>query len=118
MKIVQYTLICFLGYIENNNPNESINVFNKITNPNDVIIILLFNACAQLGSVEALNLVKKVSSQIPKSFYSNSHLLTSQIDALMKCGDINAAQSLFDTSKNRTLSMYGAMMKGNKYFSF
>jgi pentatricopeptide repeat protein len=30
----------------------------------------------------------------------------------MKCGDIEHAQSLFNTSTNKVLSMYGAMMNG------
>ncbi|CAF4706317.1 unnamed protein product, partial [Rotaria magnacalcarata] len=51
-------------------------------------MILLFNSCAQLKTKEALDLVKKISKQIPKSFYSNPRLLTSLLDALMKCGDV------------------------------
>src|SRR5271163_340198 len=98
--------------------NKAIDLFNEIKNPNEVIIVLLFNACAQLETQEALNLVKKVLSQIPKSFHSNDYLLTSLIDALMKCGDVNYAQSLFDTSTKKTLEMYGAMMKGNNYYIF
>jgi len=75
-------------------------------------MILLFNACAQLGTNEALQLVKRVSSQIPESFYSNHRLLTSQLDALMKCGDTEEAQSLFDASTNKILPMYTVMMYG------
>ncbi|CAF5205571.1 unnamed protein product, partial [Rotaria magnacalcarata] len=61
---------------------------------------------------EALDLVKKTSEQIPKSFYSNPRLLTSLLDALMKCGDVARAESLFHSSKQKILPMYGAMMKG------
>ncbi len=87
-------------------------MFNKIKDPNEVLVIILFNACAELRTNEALNLVKKVSSTIPKSFYFNPRLLTSLLDALMKCGDIEHAQSLFNKSTNKVLPMYGAMMKG------
>jgi hypothetical protein len=55
---------------------------------------------------------------MPKSFYSNPYLLTSLLDALMKCGDIINAQSLFDTSTNKSLGMYGAMMKGKTCYLF
>ncbi len=78
-------------------------------------ITVLFNACAQLGTDEALNLTKKVSKKIPKSFYSNPYLLTSLLDALMQCGDVEYAQSLFDASTKKVMSMYGAMMNGNNY---
>ena len=93
--------------------NKAIELYNEIKNPDVVIIILLFNACAQLGTIEALNLTKQILLQIPKSFYSNPRLLTSLLDALMKCGDVTYAESLFNTSTKKTSSMYGAMMKGN-----
>ncbi|CAF4506002.1 unnamed protein product, partial [Rotaria magnacalcarata] len=99
-------------YVDNNLPDKAIDLFNKIENPNDVHMILLFNSCAQLKTKEALDLVKKVSKQIPKSFYSNPHLLTSLLDTLMKCGDVAPAESLFYSSKEKVLSSYGAMMKG------
>ncbi|CAF4186462.1 unnamed protein product, partial [Rotaria magnacalcarata] len=99
-------------YVDNNLPEKAIDLFNKIQNPNDVHMILLFNSCAQLKTKEALDLVKKISKQIPKSFYSNPLLLTSLLDALMKCGDVAHAESLFYSSKEKVLPMYGAMMKG------
>jgi hypothetical protein len=37
--------------------------------------------------------VKKVSKDIPKSFYSNPRLLTSLLDALVKCDDLAYAES-------------------------
>ncbi|CAF2096964.1 unnamed protein product, partial [Rotaria magnacalcarata] len=100
------------GYVDHNLPEKAIGLFNEIENPNDVNMILLFNACAQLKTKEALDLVKKTSKQIPKSFYSNPYLLTSLLDALMKCGDVAHAESLFCSSKHKVLSSYGAMMKG------
>ncbi|CAF5078735.1 unnamed protein product, partial [Rotaria magnacalcarata] len=100
------------GYVDNNLPEKAIDLFNKIQNPNDVHMILLFNSCAQLKTKEALDLVKRISKQIPKSFYSNPRLLTSLLDSLMKCGDVAHAESLFYGSKEKVLPMYGAMMKG------
>ncbi|CAF4894275.1 unnamed protein product, partial [Rotaria magnacalcarata] len=72
------------GYLKNNLPKKVIDLFNEIKNPDRVIIILLFNACAKLGTNEELNL----------------------------CGDVTSAKSLFDRSTKKTISMYGAMMKG------
>ncbi|CAF2064714.1 unnamed protein product [Rotaria magnacalcarata] len=99
------------GYIRNNQAKKAIDLFSEINNPDRVIINLLFNACAQLGTAKELSLVKKVSLNIPKSFHSDPFIQTSLIDALMKCGDTLAAQSLFDTIKTRNLFIYGAMMK-------
>ncbi len=106
------------GSIKNNLANKAIDLFNEVKDPGEVNIIVLFNACAQLGTNEALNLAKKVSKEIPKSFYSNPRLLTSLLDALMKCGDVKHAQSLFDATTTKVMSMYGAMMKGNNYCTY
>jgi hypothetical protein len=101
-----------LGYVKNNQANQAIELFNQIQNPDEIVTTLLFNACAQLGTGQALNLVKKVAEQIPKSFHSNPHLSASLLDALMKCGDVKHAQSLFNASSRKSLGMYGAMMTG------
>ncbi|CAF0779868.1 unnamed protein product [Adineta steineri] len=101
------SLIHFYNHIKNNQAYKAMDLSNEIDKPNDVIIILLFNTCAQLGTTEASNLAKRVSKTIPQLFYSNLHLLTSLLDALMKC-----AQLLFDRSTRKALSMYGATMNG------
>ncbi|CAF4069265.1 unnamed protein product, partial [Rotaria sp. Silwood1] len=100
------------GYIKNNMSNKAIDIFNKIENPNEIILNLLFNACAELKTNEALDLAKETSKRMSKSFHSNPYILSSFLDALMKCGDIKYAQSVFDKSKEKVLPMYGAMMKG------
>jgi hypothetical protein len=78
----------------------------------------LFNACAESRTPEALNLAEKVYREMPKSFHSNPYLLTSLLDALMKCGNIENAQSLFNKSPKKTLPTYGAMMKGNNCYIY
>lgn len=83
--------------------------------PSEIVTNLFFNACAELKTKEALDLVKNALNKMPKSYYSNTLILTSLLDALMKCSDIERAQLLFDTSKVKVLSMYGAMMKGMNY---
>ena len=95
-------------------PGEAIALFKQVEQPDEVIVMLVFNACAQLKTVEARNLVKKVAASMPKSSYSNEHLMTSLLDALMKCGDVAVAQSLFDESTKKVVSMYAAMMKGTR----
>ena len=93
--------------------DKAIALFQEISQPNDIMMTLLFNACAELGNDEGLNQMKKVLDDIPQSSYSNVRLVTSLLDALMKCGDINRAESLFAELTTKELSMYGAMIKGN-----
>ena len=104
------------GYITNDLPEKAIDLFAQVEHPSDIVINLLFNACAQQGTEKALNLVNQVRSTLPASSYANVRLLTSLLDALMKCGDVASARSLFDASKTKDVPMYGAMMKGNSLF--
>ncbi|CAF0973197.1 unnamed protein product [Adineta steineri] len=100
------------GYIENQMENKVIEHFKHIEKPSESVLTLFFNACAQLKTDEALNLIKKTSKTISKSFSLNSRLLTSLLDALVKCGDLNYAQNLFDQLPQKTLSMYKVMING------
>ena len=93
-------------------PEKAIHLFDQINNPDDVAILLLFNACAQLGNKDALDRVKNVWKTIPLKFYTNTNLVASLIDALMKCGDVESARSVFDSCKSKTIHMFGALMDG------
>ncbi|CAF4130691.1 unnamed protein product [Rotaria magnacalcarata] len=100
------------SYLENNDPKKTIELFKQITNPSEVVFNLCFNACASLGTSEALDLTKKTLEKMPKTFYSDSYILCSVLDALMKCGDVKYAESIYNSSTTKALPMYGAMMKG------
>ena len=67
---------------------KAIDLFNQIENPDEIVVILLFNACAQLGTKEALAVVKKVAQEMPKSFHSTSlyfNISTGCIDEMWRC---------------------------------
>ncbi|CAF4323257.1 unnamed protein product, partial [Rotaria magnacalcarata] len=87
-------------------------LFKEIKDLDEVIVTLFFNACAQLATNKELDLLKTISSKIPNSFYMDSYLLCSLIDAFMKCGDVTSAKLLFDRSTKKTLPMYRAMITG------
>ena len=94
-------------------PDRAITIFRQVRNPNEFIFNLCFNACAQVRTDEALDLIRDAVSTMPESLYKNVHVVTSLLDALLKCGDVDNAQSLFDKTASKTLTMYGAMMKGD-----
>lgn len=77
-----------------------------------MIMVLLFNVCAQLKTKEALALVKKVSSDMPLVFMTNAHLTTSLIDALIKCDDVETAEKIFNRLMKKDQQLFGTMMKG------
>jgi pentatricopeptide repeat protein len=106
------SFILLPGYMKNEMFDQAIDLFKQMKQHDAVILILLFNVCARVKTESALNLVKQVASSIPKSFYSNPRLLPSLIDALMKCGDVRQARSLFDRSTRKILPLYGTVIKG------
>ena len=93
-------------------PKAAVDLYGQVQNPSDVMIVLVLNACAQLENRETLDLAKSVASKLSVSSRSNVYVVTSMLDALMKCGDLNTAQSLFDAAPNKVVPMYGAMMAG------
>ena len=107
-----------VGYVKNNAASKAIDLFHEIENPNEVIQLLLLNACAQLQTNRALALVKKISVNFSLSDASNPRLLTSLLDALMKCGDVQSAESVFTRLTKKSLQMCAAMMTGNNHSSF
>lgn len=92
--------------------DKAITLYKTIIDPNEIIVILLFNACAQLGTTKELNIIKSVASNIPRIFFSNRYIVTSLIDGYIKCGDIKNAESIFRAIKNKHLETYAAMMTG------
>ena len=105
--------IClFIGYVKSKQINKAIDLFHQINKPDDVTFILMFQACAQLETQEALDLIGLLRSQMPTSFYSNPLLLTSLIEALMKCEDVQTAEILFGKVQVKDTPLYGSMIKG------
>jgi pentatricopeptide repeat protein len=89
---------------------KAIELFSKITNPNEILLCLLLNSCAQVGTTDALNFGRKVWSQMSLANHKNVYILNAAFDMFIKCGDISSAESLFAKMK-RIVIDYGQMMK-------
>ena len=113
MHMILVNVVASVGYIKNEMPEKAIDLFKQIKDPNEVIVTLLFSACAQLPSQQSLSLVKTVWKKYQHTSLLNNHAFTALIDALMKCGDVQGAEAIFDKSAHKVLPMYGAMMKGS-----
>lgn len=103
--------ILFSGYVKNNQASKAIELLQTIAHPNEVILLLASNACAQLQTQEALNLAKKMFSTMPKSFRTHPHLMASLFDAFIKCGDMKSAEAIFSQMERSVIS-YGNLMSG------
>lgn len=99
-----------LGLIRNKMSKEAIDLYRQIQNPDQVILTLLFNACAQVKTVEALELGKQVVSRMPRAYHNDAYLTTAAFDMFIKCGDVTNAESLFHKMQ-RSIASYGNLMK-------
>ena len=104
----------FIGYLINKEAAKAIQLFNEINKPDTVIYILMFQACAQLETQEALDLIRLLRSKMPTSFHSNLPLLTSFINASLKCDDVQTAEILFNKVPVKNIPLYKVMIKGKK----
>lgn len=97
--------------MQNGQADQAIKLFKELQDPNEVVLIVLFHACAQLGTEEALHLAKIVAEQMPKSFHLTNNLSNSLWDALIKCGDCSSAEILH-SKMTRTVNSYTNLMDG------
>ena len=89
---------------------RAMDLFPEISNPNQTIFKLYFNACTQLGNKEALKAGKRILSQLPNHYHQDTDLLNSVLIMFIKCDDVESAQSLF-TRLPRNITSYRLMMK-------
>ncbi|CAM4816940.1 unnamed protein product [Rotaria magnacalcarata] len=97
------------GLIKNDMLNEAVHLFFQIPNPDEIIFVLFFHACARIGTEEALSLVKKVLSNLPNSYREKSNVPTTAFDAFIKCGDLSSTEKLFPEIK-KIVTSYGNLM--------
>jgi pentatricopeptide repeat protein len=94
-------------------PEKALDLFeNMAVDANEVVHLILFNACAALSNERAKALGKKQLAQMPRSFLEHVNLVSSAVDMLMKFGDVAEAEDLFKLLKNKTIVSYGALMQG------
>jgi predicted Zn-dependent protease len=95
-------------------PEKVLQMFDRMSvQPDEVIAIILFNACAKVADPHAMNVGKRVLNQLPAAFAENHILMNSATDMLMKFGEVNEAEQLFKKIKRKNSIVYGAMMQGH-----
>ena len=48
------SFVSSLGFIVNHLAEEAIQLFSTLNNPNDIILVLVLNSCAEVGTAQAL----------------------------------------------------------------
>ncbi|KAI6681714.1 hypothetical protein NL676_035595 [Syzygium grande] len=103
------------GYTHMNRYKEALVLFREMlksnVEPNDVTFLNVLPSCACLC---ALDLGKWIHTYINKNFNSSTStaLYTSLIDMYAKCGNVVAAEQVFNGMKSKSLSSWNAMISG------
>ncbi|XP_010475598.1 PREDICTED: pentatricopeptide repeat-containing protein At1g08070, chloroplastic [Camelina sativa] len=105
------------GYTHMNLYKEALLLFQEMLrsgeSPNDVTMLSILPACAHLGAIDIGRWIHVyIDKRLKGGGINASSLRTSLIDMYAKCGDIEAAQQVFDSMLNRSLSSWNAMIFG------
>ncbi|KAL5768980.1 hypothetical protein ACOSQ2_015763 [Xanthoceras sorbifolium] len=103
------------GYTHMSYYKEALMLFQQMlrsnVEPSDVTFLSILPACAYLG---ALDLGKWIHVYIDKNFQklNNVSLWTSLVDMYAKCGNIEAAQQVFNAMDSKNVASWNAMISG------
>ncbi|KAF4352515.1 hypothetical protein CsatB_013143 [Cannabis sativa] len=109
--VVSWTsLIC--GYARRDLPKEAVSLFFEMMNagikPNSVTMVCVISACAKLGDLE---LGERICACIEESGVKlNAFMVNALVDMFLKCGDVDAANKLFDECSDKSLILCNTMM--------
>jgi pentatricopeptide repeat protein len=102
------------GYAQNGRPHESLDLFERMKaancKPNEVTLVGVLSACAQLGSDEfGEQIGNYVESQgLPLTSYLGSAL----IDMYTKCGHVSRAYNVFNGMEQKVVIAWNSMIRG------
>ncbi|CAF4165850.1 unnamed protein product, partial [Rotaria sp. Silwood2] len=110
---IQTSLIRFYSLISNNMPEKVLDLLDEMTFKLDKFILaVLLNACGEVANDRGMKIGRKLLDDMLNNYQNDIVLLNSAIDMLMKFGDVQGAERIFDSIKKKDIVTYGAMMKG------
>ncbi|CAF1464407.1 unnamed protein product [Adineta ricciae] len=98
------------GYLKHEMVEQAFDLFEKITNPNEILLIQIFNTCAKLENQKALNCGRKFFEQMPIEYEKHQFLMNSAFNMFIKCGDSTFAERIFKKIPRFCIG-YGRLMK-------
>ncbi|KAK7271764.1 hypothetical protein RJT34_27934 [Clitoria ternatea] len=100
-------------YAENDCPEQALGLFYKLQaqgmKPDAVTIMSLLPICTQMAPV---HLLRQCHGYIIRSCFEDLHLKGALLDAYAKCGIIGSAYKIFQSSADKDLVMFTAIIGG------
>ncbi|CAM8990738.1 unnamed protein product [Rhodiola kirilowii] len=103
------------GFVDDNRPLDAIRLFDKMleagVEPNDVTIVAVLGACAEVGALATGKRVHELVEEI--GLGTRANVSTALIDMYAKCGCLDSATRVFDgVVKKDNLCVWTAMICG------
>ncbi|CAF1067251.1 unnamed protein product [Rotaria sordida] len=103
----------FKGLMSNKMSEKVLDLLDEMTIKSDNFILAVsFNACAEVANDRAMKIGRKLFHEMPYNYQDDVVLLTSAIHMLMKFGDVQCAERIFDSINRKDTITYNAMIKG------
>ncbi|KAL5819251.1 hypothetical protein ACOSQ4_023093 [Xanthoceras sorbifolium] len=104
------------GYAQNAKPREAIQYFERMQNAgietDEVTLVGVISACAQLGAVKYANWVCDIAERSGYGPMNNVVVGSALIDMYSKCGSVENAYRVFEGMKERNVYSYSSMIVG------
>ena len=104
----------FSGYVDNGMAEKALDLFEQLPQPsNHMIYAIVLTACGSSKTDRAVQLGNRIYRDIRTNEKNDNVLLGSILNMLMKFGQVEEAELFFQSTKKKTLGMYGALMQGS-----
>lgn len=102
------------GFVQCAKPKEAVHLFTQMEEeglkPNEVTVVAVLAACADLGALDLGKRIHKYSNQ--SGFKRNTRICNTLIDMYIKCGCLDDARTVFEEMEERTIVSWSAMIQG------
>ncbi|XP_073145910.1 pentatricopeptide repeat-containing protein At5g44230-like [Henckelia pumila] len=104
------------GLVQNGKPREAMEYFERMQNAgvetDEVTLVGVINACAQLGMLKYGNWIREVTERSGFDPSNNVLLGSAFIDMYSKCGSVDDAYVIFMSMNNLNVYSYSSMIVG------
>lgn len=104
------------GFAQNAKPKEALEYFERMQNAgvrtDEVTLVGVINACAQLGAVRYAKWIRHVAESSGFSPAYDVHVGSAFIDMYSKCGCLEEAHDVFKLMKQKNVYSYSSMIQG------
>lgn len=101
------------GYADSNCPDQALSLFLQLQvqglKPDAMTIMSLLPVCSQMASI---HLLRQCHGYVIRACFNDVHLDGSLVDLYAKCGSIGSAYKIFQSSIEKDLVMFTAMVGG------